>query len=160
MRITPKRRRTAKTDLSPAQHQMSTLLVDQLVKSAYVSRSLTRNQISPKNAITIQQRLPSYNAFSRKLKLSAVVKRSARDKATTYRKNIQSQATVQPAAWCAAFPAIVRLVWSTSGSWMVPLEPPGPEGGPSGGAPASGGRIRENECDVGGWSRLRACVCV
>ncbi|KZV19095.1 hypothetical protein F511_42635 [Dorcoceras hygrometricum] len=32
-----------------------------------------------------------------KLKLSAVVKRSARDKATTYRKNIQSQATVQPA---------------------------------------------------------------
>ncbi|KZV32050.1 hypothetical protein F511_34391 [Dorcoceras hygrometricum] len=39
-----------------------------------------------------------YNAFSRKLKLSAVVKRSVRDKATTYRKNIQSQATVQPAA--------------------------------------------------------------
>ncbi|KZV16887.1 hypothetical protein F511_37839 [Dorcoceras hygrometricum] len=38
-----------------------------------------------------------YSVFSRKLKLSAVVKRSARDKATTYRKNIQSQATVKPA---------------------------------------------------------------
>ncbi|KZV40090.1 hypothetical protein F511_41058 [Dorcoceras hygrometricum] len=45
----------------------------------------------------IFQQMLSSNAFSRKPKLSAVVKRSARDKATTYRKNIQSQATVQPA---------------------------------------------------------------
>ncbi|KZV26944.1 hypothetical protein F511_17730 [Dorcoceras hygrometricum] len=75
-------------------------IVLKVLKKVQEADNSKRNSEESDVVLKIQQMVclaAGYNAFSRKLKLSAVVKRSARDKAMTYRKNIQSQATVQPA---------------------------------------------------------------
>ncbi|KZV45834.1 hypothetical protein F511_21082 [Dorcoceras hygrometricum] len=43
----------------------------------------------------------------------------------------------------ARFPCVMREAWHTAEPWLGPREPAGPGGGPAGGAPARGGRGRE-----------------
>ncbi|KZV54977.1 hypothetical protein F511_35823 [Dorcoceras hygrometricum] len=50
---------------------------------------------------SLREESAGYSAFSRKLKLSAVVKRSARDKATTYRKKKSSRKLLFSRWFCA-----------------------------------------------------------